>query len=285
MRVETKKIRKTFAKTVGVSPWQAQIGLFAFVLLSVMLISLSFVFKDFSAKMRSSAIELVTPVIEAVMMPVYAVRDGFDTVTDLTSLRSENAALLAENQKLTEWYYAAQSLKVENSTLQKALSYADQISYKYITTRVVADVSNEFAQSYIIPVGRDGGIHIGQAVLSRNIMIGRVVDVFEDSARVMLVNDINSRIPVLVEGEDIRAVLAGNNKDSADLVHLPPEIELRENMRIVTSGHGGILPPGLFLGETVKDPSTGRITVALGQKDNMIHMVQVVDFLGAKDAY
>jgi rod shape-determining protein MreC len=79
-------------------------------------------------------------------------------------------------------------------------------------------------------------------------MLGRVIEVGEKAARVLLLTDINSRVPVLIEGSNQKAILSGNNGDYLSLKHLPADSSLSEGGRIVTSGDGGIFPAGLPIG-------------------------------------
>ena len=83
-------------------------------------------------------------------------------------------------------------------------------------------------------------------------MIGRVIEVGQHASRVLLLNDINSHIPVVVEGANQRAILAGSNVDMLNLIHLPPDVLVEKGSRIVTSGSGGIFPNGLPIGEVVE---------------------------------
>lgn len=283
MRGTTKKIKKTFAKSVGISPWQTQLGFYAFVAVSVLLISLSFLSKDFSSMVRNTAYSVITPVMKTVTAPIYAVRDGIDTMTDLTSLRSENAALMAENQKLKEWYWAAQSLKSENARLQSMVEYVDRMPEKFVTTRVIADVSDDFAQSYLLPIGAQTGVQEGQAVLSENAYIGRVVEVQEDFSRVMLVNDINSRVPVLIEGVEMRAVLSGNNNNKGQLLYLPKDHGLEDGMRVVTSGHGGLLPANLEIGVIKHGANDDQVFVQYTENPNRVNLVHILKYDSIKD--
>lgn len=279
----TKRIKKTFAKSVGISPWQTQMGFYVFLALSVILISLSLISKDFSSLVKNTAYSVVTPVMKTVTAPVYAVRDGFDMITDLTSLRAENEQLLQENQKLKDWYFAAQSLKAENVRLQSMVGYVDRLPEKFMTTRVIADVSDDFAQSYLLPIGEADGVEESQAVLSENAFIGRVVEVQDNFSRVMLINDINSRIPVLVEGLELRAVLAGNNDDKGQLLYLPKDHGVKPGMRIVTSGHGGLLPANLEIGVVKQTNAGDAVFVDFTKQPDRANLVHLLKFDPVKD--
>jgi len=115
-------------------------------------------------------------------------------------------------------------------------------------------------KSLLVSVGREDGVRKGQAVISGDGLIGRIVEVGKSSSRVLLVSDINSRVPVLVEDSRQHAIFSGQNETSGILMHLPSESEVKIGARIVTSGQGGVFPNGLPVG-VVKEVHEGRIFV------------------------
>lgn len=100
--------------------------------------------------------------------------------------------------------------------------------------------------------GTADGVQKGQAVTGAEGLIGRIIQAGAGSSRVLLVNDINARIPVFIEGSNMQAVAAGNGGAQPSLIHLPPETVLQEGARILTSGHGGLYPYGIPVGTVVR---------------------------------
>jgi len=119
------------------------------------------------------------------------------------------------------------------------------------TVRIVADPGGPFVQTRLIDAGRDRGLEKGMAVVDAYGMVGRIVEVGERSARVLLITDFNSRIPVLVERSRDQAILEGRNGPLAELRFLPMSPSFAVGDRVLTSGRGGLLPPGLPVGEIV----------------------------------
>ena len=121
----------------------------------------------------------------------------------------------------------------------------------FVSARVIADGSGPFSRSVLLNVGTRNGIAKGQAVVNDLGLIGRVTEVGQRSARVLLLSDFNSRVPILFETTRERAILAGDNSATMRLDFVSPTAKVTPGERIVTSGHGGLLPAGLPVGAIV----------------------------------
>ena len=111
-----------------------------------------------------------------------------------------------------------------------------------------------------LTLGEREGVARGQAAVTGSGLAGRVAQVGQRASRVLLVTDMNSRIPVLVGEARERAVLAGDNTGQPHLVYLGRQARLTPGERVVTSGHGGVFPPGLPIG-TVASLEEGVVRV------------------------
>ena len=117
-----------------------------------------------------------------------------------------------------------------------------------VAARVVGDSGGAFVHSVLVNAGGQDGVRKGQAAVNGEGLVGRVAEVGERSARVLLVTDLNSRIPVLLESQRYRAILVGDNSQRPRLLYLSADAKVSPGDRIVTSGHGGVFPPGLAVG-------------------------------------
>lgn len=226
--------------------------------------------------MRTMLTDMMTPVLSAVSKPFLVTAEFIGGVSGISELRAENARLEAENVRLRDWYQTALMLQSENHSLRELLNLELDPAHKYVSTRVIADTGNAYVHSVLVAQGTNAGIQKGQAVLAEEGMIGRIIETGKNSARVLLLTDFNSRVPVLIEGSRQRAILAGNNDTLPLLKHLPPDGEVAEGMRIVTSGHGGIFPPGLPIGRIVKTDN-GQYAVKPFADMGRVTYVRVVD--------
>jgi rod shape-determining protein MreC len=119
---------------------------------------------------------------------------------------------------------------------------------RFITARVVGDQGGAFARSVLVNAGSRDGVAKGQVAVTAEGVAGRVAEVGLRSSRVLLLTDINSRVPVLVGSARDRAIMAGDNTGRPRLLYLAAGTEIRPGDRVVTSGHGGVFPPGLPVG-------------------------------------
>ena len=100
----------------------------------------------------------------------------------------------------------------------------------------------------LVNAGADQGVVKGMAAVNERGLVGRVIEVGRRSARVLLLTDFNSRVPVMVEPSRDQAILAGDNSREPGLIFLPLHPRMAVGQRVVTSGRGGVLPPGLAVG-------------------------------------
>jgi len=225
---------------------------------------------------RQSTSDQMAPVLGVVGEPFQILSDAVGEMTGLTQIRAENAQLKAENAQLKEWYQTALLLQAENQSLRDLLNVIPEPDQSYITSRVIADSGSGFVKTILIEAGTINGVEEGQAVLGSQGMIGRVIEPGEKASRVLLLSDINSHVPVVVEGVNQRAILAGTNGDHLILTHLPEDVLIKKGARIVTSGTGGMFPTGLPIGEVV-DVNKGIPIVRLFSDPYTGGYVQVVE--------
>jgi len=224
----------------------------ALAALSLVLIVLTKADLKFLAYLSERAGDAVAWVATLPAAPLAVVRRTSEAVGSLLALEEENARLREENRRLVHWQNEAIRLAVQNAALREALAMpAVSGARRRTTVRIVADPGGPFVQTRLIDAGRDRGLEKGMAVVDAYGMVGRIVEVGERSARVLLITDFNSRIPVLVERSRDQAILEGRNGPLAELRFLPMSPSFAVGDRVLTSGRGGLLPPGLPVGEIV----------------------------------
>jgi rod shape-determining protein MreC len=201
---------------------------------------------------RTAVMDSIAPVLDAASRPVSTVAELLNEGKELAQLRAENAALREENARLEHWRTVAHRLEAENEALAQLLNMAPKPDTNYVTGRVVADSGGAFARSVLINAGTEQDVAKGQAAMTGDGLAGRVAEVGATSARILLLTDINSRIPVVIQSTRQRAILAGDNTEMPHMRYLPEEASVSRGQRVVTSGHGGVFPPGLPVGRVVK---------------------------------
>jgi len=231
----------------------------------------------FLERMRTTVADVATPILEAIVHPVAAVDQGIANIRELFALRSENARLRQEVSRLNAWQGAARKLAAENSAFRQTLNYKGPKRDSFITARVVADGRGPFVKSVLVNAGARDGAAKGQAVITSGSLVGRVTAAGARSARVLILTDLNSRIPVIVEESRTRAILAGDNSPRPALQYLPETAVVKPGQRIVTSGHGGILPPGLPVGRVIVTKG-GVFRVQPFVNLDQLEYLQIVEF-------
>jgi rod shape-determining protein MreC len=206
--------------------------------------------------------DLAAPLLRAVNAPFSAARGLADKAGRLLALHAENERLREENRRLMGWQAEATRLAVQNRALRETLRVPGVEAAPLRTAaRLLADSASPFVHTRLLDAGRDRGIEAGMPVMTERGMVGRVVQVGQRSARVILLTDFNARVPVLVESSRDRAILEGNNGPEPTLRFLPLNPRLAIGDRVLTSGDGGLLPPGLLVGQ-VSRVEDGRVHVA-----------------------
>ncbi len=226
---------------------------------------------------RVSVTDVVAPILDAISRPVATISEIIEEAQSLSKILEENGQLKLENARLTQWQSAARALAAENEKLRQLLGFIPDNVAKSVTARVIGDSGGTFVRNILINAGRQAGIAKGQAALVNFDLIGRVHEVGERSARVLLITDLNSRIPVVVESTRQRAVLAGDNSDRPRLLHLPDNVKLKKGERIVTSGHGGVFPPGLPVG-IIAHATESAVVVQPFVHGEKVEFARLIDF-------
>jgi rod shape-determining protein MreC len=184
--------------------------------------------------------------------PTRLMPSASESIVDHLNLKKENEKLkqAIENYKLLD--LNLEYLTNENNNLRKTLD-AESVTNdaKYIVlAKVLIDRNSPYLKSIIINKGTQSGIKKGMPVTQDNYLIGRIVDTNFLSSRVLLLTDLNSRIPVTLESDSSQAILTGSGTKEPKLEYLPEEYEFKDGINIFASGKDGIFTPGTPIGKT-----------------------------------
>lgn len=202
-------------------------------------------------RMRVTVTDAMAPVLDALSRPTAAVNDLVDHGRNAYGLALENRTLREENARLLQWQSYARRLEAENAALRGLASYAPEAAATDITARVIGGSGGAYVRSVLVAAGSRHGVRKGQAAVAGAGLAGRVSEVGDRSARVLLITDLNSRIPVVIESSRDQAILAGDNSERPRLDYLRGNARVSPGDRVVTSGLGGIFPPGIPVGTVV----------------------------------
>ena len=117
-------------------------------------------------------------------------------------------------------------------------------------------------------------------VLNKGNLVGRIVEVNYISSRILLLNDLNSKIPAVISPSGEQAILSGIGKKNPTLEYLPDGFQNVDDLTVYTSGKDGVLFPGISIGKIIKDEDDesdeGRIRVKLFSDPTQVLYVNVV---------
>ncbi len=207
-------------------------------------------------RIRAAVNDAVVPILELIARPIDTISATIEGIGELAELRARNASLERESERLRHWQAVARRLEAENTALRNLTDMVPDPRLRFVTPRVVGDHGGAFARSVLVNAGARDGVEKGQAAMTSDGLAGRVAEVGVHSARVLLVTDINSRIPVLVGASRDRAILAGDNTSQPILRYLARGTVIKPGDHVVTSGHGAIFPPGLPIGVVTQASET-----------------------------
>ena len=221
--------------------------------------------------------DLVAPIFAAAAQPIASVHRTVADVEALVEVRAENDRLRAENEQLRRWRAVALALDSENATLKANLNWIPDPAPSYVTARVVADAGGVYARAVLLSVGPHNSLAKGQIALDENGLVGRITELGNRSARVLLITDMNSRIPVTLEGSHARAILEGTNTSRPHLVHWPEGVMPVEGERVVTSAEANAFPAGLPVG-VVRYSASNAPEVEPAAKLDQLEIVRIFDY-------
>ncbi|GAN00353.1 rod shape-determining protein MreC [alpha proteobacterium U9-1i] len=232
--------------------------------------------------------------------PFRAGEDVFARFGSMWTATSRIEELERENRELQSWRELAERLAERNARYEALLrmpadSFGDGADIESsIAAQLVLDSGGPFTRTLVANAGADHGVRIGFIAVNENGLVGRVVSVGRRSSRVLMLDDYNSRIPVMGEASRVRAVLAGQATQAPELITGPYQLQaprldfivgaesLREGERVVTSGDGGLYPRGLPVG-VARRSGDGQWRVALSVASRPIDFVRLIPFIGAED--
>jgi len=226
---------------------------------------------------RTLLADALAPFYAAFSEPAQAVRDAIADAQDLLEIREENYRLREENERLRRWQAAALALESENALLRRQLAFVPERAPAYNTARVIADGGGVYARAVLLAVPPDVQVRRGQIALDERGFVGRVTEVGSRSARVLLATDMNSRIPVTLEGSRARAMMVGTNGAKPRLQHWSEGSRPAEGERVVTSAEGIAFPAGLPIG-VVRWTESGVPEVEMFARTDRLDVVRLFDF-------
>ena len=236
----------------------AQISLAVCAAFACVLLFLGRVQPTLFDRARSYASDHIAPVLEAIRTPLRGVEQWAGSLADVFHVYQVNLKLKDENARLRKWQNLALSLQQRLKRYQLLLNAVPDPQIGSVTAHVIGRASRPFLNTMIVDAGRRQHIKPGEAVVDDRGMIGRIYVTGDHTSWVILLTDLNSRIPVSIQPGNVQAMLTGDNSGAPLLVVSAQGARLRDGQHVVTSGDGELLPAGLAVGKVYWDGSDFR---------------------------
>ena len=252
---------------------QQRFSLFALVILSIIILLVDKIDLKPLNYFRSFVKDTIYRGSLVASFPTHTLSSGSVKLKSYFNLYDNYKKLKIENTSLRDKISESDFLIMENAQLRKLIDEEYFVASDYISSRVMLDKKSPYLNSFIINSGSNKEIKNGLAVLDGPNFIGRIVDVNFFSSRVLLVSDLNSRIPVIIEPSGNQSILSGRGKSNPTLEYLPKNHNVKEDDKVYTSGKEGIFSPGIPIGK-VKFESE-KISVVLFSDLDQINFVNI----------
>ena len=236
---------------------QQKFSLFFLIIFAIIVVTLDKLSFSYIQKTRAVLNDLIYQVAIVTSSPEKFTKYMIKLTADHYSVYRENEILKEEIEVLRNEKIQNEYLLTENTILKEALQLTGSKTLEQdvsIIAKVIIDQQSPYLKSLLLNKGTKDGVIKGMTVFSKKYLIGTIIESNFLTSRVLLINDLNSRIPVIIENTSVNAILTGLGKDnSLDLQYLPEQFQLTTGKNIYTSGKDGVLAAGIPVGETYTD--------------------------------
>ena len=234
--------------------------------------------KNFDNFIREKVLFVSKPIFITAELPFDLLYNCINGVKNILLTNIINKDLTEQNIRLRNLYIESRDIKTENENLKKLLNFKGEIerNYNYVSSRVYADPKTGLNNSLILNIGSDDGVAEGNLVLGINrSVVGRIINVRKNYSDVLLLNDINSRIPARTSSTKERIILSGNNRGYLEISYFNSKNpDLIDGDFVYTSGDSNVIPDGFFIGTIRK--IDGEFVLEMNENVNTLFNVMVI---------
>ncbi|MEZ7812964.1 MAG: rod shape-determining protein MreC [Paracoccaceae bacterium] len=224
---------------------------------------------------RAALIDRFVPNMEWAILPIRSLSAMVKNFQSYARVYEQNQELRRELQKMKAWKEAALQLELKNVRLLDLNRVRLDSQLTHISGVVLADSGSPFRQSVLLNVGARDGIQDGWAAMDGLGLVGRISGVGRRTARVILLTDSNSQIPITVQPSGQHAILIGDNSKLPTLAFLEKPEMVRPGDQVLSSGDGGVFPAGLLVGSVATGPDR-RLRLRLSADYERLEFLRVL---------
>ncbi|HJR57633.1 MAG TPA: rod shape-determining protein MreC [Rhizomicrobium sp.] len=210
---------------------------------------------------RMHITDWMAPALSRVRAPLDGAERWLGSIGEIFSVYEQNLKLRQENARLLQWRNTSVVLEGRVRHYENLLKAVPEPELNGVLARVIGRASRPFLRTMVLDAGTNHGVKPGQGVMDENGMIGRLYLTGKYTSWVILLTDINSRVPISIAPGRVQAVLAGDNSASPRIDLLAPTVKIKAGDQVVSSGDGGLLPHGLPIGTVVADGDGFRVAL------------------------
>ena len=209
--------------------------------------------------------------------PENLIKKSFIATKNHFLVYEENKILREKIKDLETKDYNSEFILAENERLKETLNELNFTSNE-ILAKVIVDKQSPFLKSIIVNKGSKHGAELGMAVLDKEYLVGKIVELNFTTSRVLLLSDLNSKIPVDILPNSIQSILSGTGKENGKIQYVKEETLIENENKVFTSGAGGIFKPGIPIGEIDKKQSNLDINVLFFSDFSQLRFVKLRSF-------
>src|SRR5690606_23584730 len=203
--------------------------------------------------LRQGIGNVLYPVQRVLLIPRDAIALAGGYVTEITSLRQENADLKRIEALNANALLQIEQLANENKRLRNLAGARERAAVRSVLAEVLYETRDPFTRKLVLDKGAQQQVSIGQPVIDAKGLIGQVTRVFQFSSEMTLVTDRNMTVPVVLQRTGMRSVAFGGAAPGRmELRYLASSADLKEGDLLTTSGLDALYPPGLPVGRIEK---------------------------------
>ena len=227
--------------------------------------------------LKTNSVNAVYLITSTVSSPISLIKNGVTEIYKIKNIYDENQKFRDMQLLDSSSFQEMVSMKLKIAQYEKLLNVSDDIKFDFLTSRVVADFSNNFNSTLIINAGRNESIKLDMPVSGSIGIIGRVSDVSENLSRVLLLNNINSRIPVIISDSGYHGILIGQGRGNPTVEFIEEIEQISIGDLVTTSGKGGIFPPFQLIGQVVGKKSN-EIEISIFENIATLSHVKLLNY-------
>ena len=193
-----------------------------------------------------------------VSVPEKYVAYSYSSIKDHILLYKDYTSIKEKLNKIESKKYNSDFLVAENKRLKKTLDDVNYSSNEQLA-KVLIDKGSPYLRSIIINKGSNNNIEKGMTVLSNNYLVGKVVEVNFTTSRILLLSDLNSKIPVSIEPGSIQAILSGTGRNEGIIQYTKENLAINNGSITYTSGAGGLFKEGIPIGKIIESNNKKKV--------------------------